>query len=144
MKRVFIAATVAAALLGVGFTAAPAQAAHRACTSFRIKPTTPVGIRRHRVTGLIRCVFTKVGIPGQISEALYIADRESSLYPWAVNTSSGCAGLFQHAPAYWRGRAMQLPLRQFPSRATIGPLNARANSWAAAVMVKRSGWGPWS
>lgn len=144
MKKCVIAALIAAVVFATPMIPAVAGSHHRSCTDFRVKPTTPAEFRRHKMTGLIYCVFRKVGIPSQISTALYVADRESSLYPWAVNVSSGCAGLFQHMPSLWHGRAMQLPFRQFPHRATIGPLNARANAWAAAIMVRRGGWGPWS
>lgn len=143
MKRFAVGLAVCIAIGAA--TMQTATAKPRACTDYRVTPSMGAEWRRNRVVGLIRCVFTKVGIPSQIPEALYIADRESSYYPWAWNRSSDCRGLFQHVGWAWHGRALSyLPLRQFPRRATTPAFNARANAWVAAVMVRRGGWGPWS
>lgn len=71
------------------------------------------------------------------SHAFYVADRESSFYAYARNTSSGACGIFQHMPRYWPSRA-----------ATFGfggasCFNARANIMVTIRMVRQGGWGPW-
>lgn len=132
-------------LTGAAHEAAPAVAADRRapCTGDRFA-TDGVGslTERAHARRVVLCVFWHV-VRGQRDHALYVADRESSFDDEAYNPS-GASGLFQHMARYWRGRARALPLRWFPNRAHVGPFNARANAWAAALMVRRSGWGPWS
>ena len=140
MKPLIVSLAILATL---GATMQPASAKQRACT-YRVTPTQDSTFRTHRVQALIRCVFSKVGIPSQIPMALYVADRESSFYPWAWNRSSDCRGLFQHMGRYWAARTMMLPPAQFPKRVGISAFNARANAWVTAVMVRSGGWGPWA
>jgi hypothetical protein len=121
----------------------PVNATTKACTGYHVTKTTGPVLRHKRMDALIKCVFTEVGIPGQHAYAEYVSDRESDDQPWAYN-ASGCAGLFQHMVTYWRGRALRLPLAQFPHRDTVSPFNARANAWAAAMLVKSGGWSPWA
>jgi hypothetical protein len=91
---------------------------------------------------LVTCVFAKYA-PGNEYHALYVADRESGLYPWAYNSGSGCAGLFQHIT--WTGRAaMYLHRWQFGPNAWLpSAFDPRANALVAAAMVRLYGWGPW-
>lgn len=120
----------------------------------------PTARRVKRMRALIRCVFTAVGIPGQISTALRVGGRESGLRPWARNPSEpgacqtyvrtpegpsyGYCGTYQHGARYWHTRVTLLPERAFPRAPFIGPFQERANVWITAKMVKRGGWGPWS
>lgn len=96
------------------------------------------------VERLVICEFA-INAPGQSAYALAIADRESSFYPWSLNGSSGCAGVFQMMQSYWPGRAeTYLPRWEYadPSPSVFDP---RANIEVAAKMVGPEGnWGPWS
>lgn len=132
--------------LALGAVTVTAHAGSRACTGwqYQIRRTTAPAVRERRVARLIRCVFAENGIGGQASYAVTIADRESGLAPWAYNSSSGASGLFQHLRSYWPGRARALPSRQFPRHPDSSVFNARANAWAAARMVRASGWGAWT
>lgn len=118
----------------------------RACTGwqYRVEHTTPLTARERRMKRLLKCVFREVGIPGEGEYAGVIADRESGFAPWAYNASSGASGLMQHLRSYWPTRARGLPKAQFPRWPRSSVFNARANAWAAARMVKASGWGAWS
>ena len=80
--------------------------------------------------------------PGSGDAAIRVAMCESHLDDEALNRSSGASGLFQHLRRYWPGRARALPDRLFPRRP--GPFSSQANAWAAAMMVRRDGWGAWS
>jgi hypothetical protein len=140
-------AVITTALVGTVVAGAPAHAeTSRACTGWevRVDHRTALSVRERRLKRLIRCVFREVGIPSQGQYATVIADRESGLAPWAYNTSSGASGLFQHLRSYWPGRAHDLPKVEFPRWPVSGVFNARANAWAAAQMVKASGWGAWT
>lgn len=91
---------------------------------------------------LVTCVFDRYA-PGNAGTAIAIMDRESGGYPWAVNSSSGCAGLFQHIT--WTGRAqMYLERWQFGPNAWLpSAFDPRANAIVAAHMVNAGGWTPW-
>src|SRR4249920_2015442 len=89
---------------------------------------------------LITCVFTEYA-PGNSVTALMVADRESSFYPWAVNSSSGCAGLFPHIT--WTGRANAFLDRWMFPGWPVTACDPRANASVAAKMVAGGGWGPW-
>ncbi len=121
------------------------------CSSPRFEVTTSTGplIRTHKMRHLIRCVFTYVGIPGQIPKALDVARREPGYQPWAINHAlypeHDCLGLFQMMRMYWPGRVTNLlPPRYFPAWPDVSAFNARANTWVAAKMVKVAGWGAWT
>jgi hypothetical protein len=88
---------------------------------------------------LIACVFAEYA-PGNSVTALMVADRESGFYPWALNSSSGCAGLFQHIT--WSGRASQF-LDRWMFKPWPTAFDPRANAIVAAKMVAGGGWGPW-
>lgn len=94
---------------------------------------------------LIGCVFTNFA-PGNSGIALYVANRESSFYPWAKNPSSSASGLFQHLASYWPGRAAAYLERGWFGKGAwpASVFDPRANAIAAAKMVAASGWGPWS
>jgi hypothetical protein len=122
---------------------------------YEAKRSTPYAAKVRRMRRLIRCVFTVVGIGGQVSTALLIAERESGFHPWARNpdvrsacrwtSPYGSCGLYQHLMRYWGGRVRAwLPKAYFPRWPRVGPLRARANVWVTAVMVRRSGWCPWT
>ena len=152
MKALLIGAIV---LLAV-FVAAPAQAKpplgrwRGPCSTWlygeNLKPrdfaTDPT--RSHRmITRLVTCVFNRYA-PGNGTVALYVMNRESGGYPWARNSYSGCAGLFQHIT--WRGRAaLYLQRWQFGPKAWMpSAYDPRANAIVAAHMVAAEGWGAWS
>jgi hypothetical protein len=91
----------------------------------------------------IACVFDRFA-PGNASTALYVADRESSFYPWAVNASSGCLGLFQHIGSAWSGRAHAYLWRGWFRRWPAHWADPRAQAIVSSRMVAAGGWGPWS
>jgi len=102
-----------------------------------------VEVAERRIRRLIRCVFDRWA-PGNASTALYVAERESGLLPWAVNTSSGCLGLFQHIGSAWPGRAQAYLWRGWFRRWPARWSDPRANAIVSARMVAAGGWGPWS
>jgi hypothetical protein len=150
MRR-YLISVIGAAILAASL-AAPAGAIGRGpCSEERYEVTRsmPRDIRVHKMRGLIRCVFDHLGIDSQVGTAFYVADRESSYYPWAINHASSssydCIGLFQHMRQYWGSRVRAyLPERYFPAWPNIGAKQARANVYVAARMVKAGGWSPWS
>jgi hypothetical protein len=94
---------------------------------------------------LVRCVFDRYA-PGNADMAIYVMDRESGRYPWAYNSSSGCAGLFQHIT--WTGRISMVPRWMFAPGYHPTAFDPRANAIVAAFMVAgygawSPGWGPW-
>lgn len=62
---------------------------------------------------------------------------ESGGNPNAVNPTSGAAGLFQHLPSYWPGRAAAAG---FPG---ASPFNPEANIAASAYLLRTGGPGHW-
>lgn len=147
MRRVLTVALAAGLFFGTMTATPPAHAEHhRSCIGweYRVRRTTPPDVRDRRVRRLIRCVFAEVGIGSQAAYAVTIASRESGLAPWAYNASSCATGLFQHICTYWDGRAANLPAREFPRHPNSSAWNGRANTWAAAIMVRASGWGAWT
>lgn len=166
MNRFFTCITIAALLTGATMTTA--QAAPRSgrwigpCSTWRegetLIPADWHGTAERRAIAVMRikrlivCVFARWA-PGQSGVALYVADRESSFYPWAQNVSSLCSGLFQHILSAWPARAHSYLQRSMWARSTLWPdaahperlvFDPRANAIAAARMVAASGWGPWS
>jgi hypothetical protein len=99
---------------------------------------------------VIRCAFIHYGIPGEIPMALYVAERESSFYPWAINHNieyiHDCLGLFQHMRYLWPARFTgYMRPGWFPAHwPTVSAFNPRAAALVTARMVKSGGWGPWS
>jgi len=94
---------------------------------------------------LVVCVFGTFA-PGESVMALYVADRESHFYPWALNSSSGASGLFQHLASYWPGRAAAYLQRAWFGKGAwpASAFDPRAAAIVTAKMVAQSGWGPWS
>lgn len=92
---------------------------------------------------LIACVFTRFA-PMQLGVALYVADRESSYYPWAHNPS-GCEGIYQHMSRYWAERARTYLWRGWfaPWSWPVSVYDPRASVIVTARMVAAGGWGPW-
>ena len=93
----------------------------------------------------IRCAFERLA-PGNVTEALRIADRESSYYAHAWNRSTDCRGLFQMMERYWPARVRNLTRPAWFPRLwpNLSAFNARANAIVAARMVATGGWGPWA
>ena len=157
MKRTLVAAIVAA-LIALPTTAGATPSAPEPlgrwpagpCSDWRYGEylTSPAKFQatpgaRQKVRNLIVCIFDRFA-PGNSSTALYVADRESGLYPWAYNASSGCMGLYQHIS--WDDR-VQTFLRQEWFRRPLSELpwsDPRANAIIAARMVRAGGWSPWS
>lgn len=168
MKRFFIALTAATLMIGTDVATASAVIPPVLTTTYQAQPKTEGRWRgpcsdwwlgenltpemwaqdlergREMIQRLIVCVFG-VFAPGESVTALIIADRESSFYPWAAN-SSGALGLFQHMVGYWPGRAETYLFRGWfaPWMWPISPFDPRANAIVTARMVAESGWGPWS
>jgi ABC-type Mn2+/Zn2+ transport system ATPase subunit len=72
--------------------------------------------------------------PAVVSWALRLAQCESNFNPYAVNRSSGAAGLFQFLATTWAGT---------PWRAQ-SPFDPNANALAAAWLYSKYGPGQWS
>jgi hypothetical protein len=89
------------------------------------------------VKRLIRCAAVHYEVPGGMSKALYIADRESNYHPRAYNAYSGALGIYQHLSRYWPGRAQAYGFKGWSG------FNARANIIVTMRMVKSVGWYPW-
>ena len=137
-----VAALVLILTTGAATQAAPSVAADRRapCSGprFVTDDVGPVLERRHAAR-LIRCVFWRV-LGGQGDRAVDGARCESGLDDEASNGGQ-YLGLFQHAAPYWPGRARALPDRV--AGPSPGAFHARANAWAAARLVRSSGWSPW-
>jgi hypothetical protein len=89
----------------------------------------------------IRCAVERWPVPGGVSYALAIADRESSFYQRAENPS-GARGIYQFMPRTW-----DVLRRRFPGVARVtadNPFYARANVLLAIRTAHAFGWGPWS
>ena len=150
MKRIILVALVLALFAPTQAVAKPSLGRWRGpCSTWLYgENLTPQDFRTdaarsHRmITRLVTCVFRKYA-PGNEGTALYVMNRESGGYPWAVNSYSGCAGLFQHIT--WAGRAAQYLHRwQFGPNAWVpSAFDPRANAIVAAAMVRISGWGAW-
>ena len=144
MKRFFIAA----AIVIVGATATPAHAeGYGPCSGWfsDITHTMPMTKVVDHTKRTIACAVEQWPVPGGLSYALAIADRESHFDPEAYN-SSGCAGVFQHQVRYWSGRLGLLERSWYSAWAWergISPFNMRANVIVAIRMAHSSGWGPW-
>jgi len=81
---------------------------------------------------LIRQAFAPLGSGAQ-AWALRIARCESQYNPYAVNRSSGAAGLFQFLATTWAGTPY----------AGQSPFDAVANARAAAWLLQTYGAGQW-
>jgi hypothetical protein len=138
MRRRFPAALllISLLLLTLATTATPAQAREigvprRICKiDWRKGPW--------HVKQLIRCAEARWSVPGGVSTALYVANRESNFQPKAYNSYSGASGIFQHLRRYWPGRADAFGFGGWSA------FNARANVMVTMRMVHRMGsWSHW-
>lgn len=103
------------------------------------------GVIRQHVKNLIGCATDHWSVEYGEGQALCVAERESGYWPWAVNSSSGAAGIYQHLPRYWEGRA-RLYLRRewFPNSVwPPSPFRARANVLVSIRLAHAVGWYPW-
>jgi hypothetical protein len=149
MKRLLVAA-IAAAVLITPMTAEAKPPLGRwrgPCATWQYgENLTPANYAEkngeQKIIRLVRCVFRRYA-PGNEDYAVMVMQRESGAWPWAVNSSSGCAGLFQHIT--WTGRALAFLHRwQFGPNAWLPTaFDPRANAMVAAAMVRGGGWGPW-
>ena len=154
MKKLLVAAIIAASIAASSTAAAQAKPNlgrwRGPCSTWQYgENLTPQKwnadpAKAHRqMERLVVCVFDRYA-PGNASTALYVMNRESGGYPWALNPSSGCAGLFQHIS--WTGRAaFYLERWMFGPNAWLpSAFDPRANAIVSAKMVASGGWGPWS
>lgn len=157
VRTTLMLALIGSLMTTTGYRAHASGVGPCSTTRYELTRSTPAALRELRAHHLIRCVFTYVGIPGQVATALKVARRESGYIPWAKNpwTDGACrafspdpygsCGLFQHLARYWPARVRAyLPAKFFPQWPHVSVLGARANTWATARMVKAGGWGPWS
>ena len=141
MKRIIAALLIAAGLL-IHTTPASAEG-QGPCTGWfsNVRPSMPNSKIVEHTKAMIECAIRRFG-PVSESTAFYVADRESSFYPWALNPS-GCAGVYQHQLDYWGGRlAAWWNPRWFWRQPSA--FNLRANVIVTMRMVRASGWGPWA
>jgi len=77
-------------------------------------------------------------VPGQVDAAIAIISCESHGIPFAVNSTSGVTGLFQHRLTFWaeRVRRVQAHFPDFPSDAS--PYDPEHNAMVAALLVWES------
>jgi hypothetical protein len=94
--------------------------------------TQPARVPPDSIRAIIVAAFSPLG-PAPVAWALRIAACESGYNPFAVNRSSGAAGLFQFLPSTWAHSPW----------AAQSPFDPIANSQAAAWLYARSGPGPW-
>lgn len=142
MLRICSTLLLTAALLLSLTLISPAPARAAPCRGWRFDADEPgIGARREALRNrrVIRCTFSRVA-PAQTAKAISVARCESGLDDEASN-GGRYLGLFQHARPYWPARARALP-RPFPP--TVSAFQSQANAWAAARMVRTSGWSAWS
>jgi len=94
--------------------------------------TRPSRVPPDSIRAIIVAAFTPLG-SGSVAWALRVAACESGYNPYAVNRSSGAAGLFQFLPSTWAHSPW----------AAQSPFDPVANSQAAAWLLARSGPGQW-
>jgi hypothetical protein len=99
----------------------------------------PLAVRQQKVRWLIACA--NLQWPVDLSTALYIAERESHLDPFALNESSGCAGVFQFARGTFASLVDSWPRMNRWTGTWV--FSARANVLRAIRLAHESGWGPW-
>lgn len=105
-----------------------AAAAAAAAPATTPPPSLPTG----SIQAIIVDAFTPLG-QGAVSWALRVAYCESHYNPYAVNSSSGAAGLFQFLPSTWAHSPY----------AAQSPFDPVANARAAAWLYARSGPNQW-
>jgi membrane-bound lytic murein transglycosylase B len=134
-------ATVALAVV-LSTAAAPAAAAskpknpcaNRLCTKY--KPHTPQCWDHSSRTKISRCFIRRAArhYHQSLSQAYYIAHRESRYDYRATNSSSGAAGLYQFMPRTWAST----PYHKH------SPYSPRWAALAAMWMWKHGGYSHWS
>lgn len=144
--RCALAVAAVALIIAIPATTA-AHATGGPCSAPRFAYITRSEGRNHITTdvkALIGCAVREWSVPGGVTTALCIANRESGFWPWAHNESSDARGLFQHLQRYWPDRATN-DLHQWwmPNVWVPGAYNARANVLVSIRMAHRGGWGPW-
>lgn len=111
-----------------------------------VKPTMGNVEVARRVELTIRCA-DRIW-PIDLDYALAIAERESGMWPWALNPSSGCAGIYQHIQPAWQGRVQEYIHKDWYSkwrwRIGISVFDMRANVLVAIQMMYHSGYGDWA
>lgn len=95
----------------------------------------------HEVRETIRCAASHWSV--NLSEAFYIAGRESGFGANATNSYSGACGIFQSLPSLWPGRNAWFR-RVTRWRADPSCYNARSNVLWAVRYAHEYGWGPWA
>jgi hypothetical protein len=111
---------------------AAAEAAAAAVPPAPPATTRPARVAPDSIRAIIVAAFSPLG-QAAVTWALRIAACESGYNPYAVNRSSGAAGLFQFLPSTWAHSPW----------AAQSPFDPVANSQAAAWLYARSGPGQW-
>jgi hypothetical protein len=108
--------------------------ANRLCTKY--KPHTTHCWDRSSRRRISRCFIRRAArhYHQSLSQAYYIAHRESRYDYKVTNSSSGAAGLYQFMPSAWRST----PYRRY------SPYNPRWAALAAMWMGKHHGYSAWS
>ncbi len=96
----------------------------------------------HKVEHLIACAVRIWPVAGGVYYAQAIAERESSMWPWAQNVSSLCSGVYQDVLSLWSGRVQRYWDPDWFWR-TPSVFNARANVIVNIRLAHDAGWGPW-
>jgi hypothetical protein len=139
MKRLLAATLIVASL------ATPAHAEGKGpCSGWfsNITHTMPMTKVVEHTKLTIACAVGLWPVPGGLSYALAIADRESHFDPEAYNPS-GCAGVYQQMLRYWPGRVRAWFPRGWFWKVPRA-FNMRANVIVSIRMVHAGGWGPWA
>jgi soluble lytic murein transglycosylase-like protein len=140
LRTMACAAVALAVLLSAGPGTARADAkpanpcANRLCTKY--KPHTSHCFDHSTRTKISRCFIRRAArhFHQPLSQAYYIAHRESRYNYRATNSSSGAAGLYQFMPRTWGST----PYHRH------SPYNPRWAALAAMWMWKHGGYSHWS
>lgn len=102
-----------------------------------------VGWTGWEVRSTIACAVARFPVPGGFGDALYIASRESGLYPKAVSSTGCCKGIYQHSDCCWASRVASFRAEHPYYRITANVFNARSNVLVALWLAqKQHGWCP--
>lgn len=145
MKRVLLVAVFMFTMNALFGPAQTAQAEGKGpCSGWfsTVRPSMGTTEVERRVRLLITCAERKWPTSPGLDHALYIAERESSFWPWAQNPSSLCSGVYQHVLSAWPGRVALWWDPDWFWR-TPSVFNARANVIIAIRMAHVYGWSPW-
>jgi hypothetical protein len=114
------------------------------CTGSRgfVTRQMPLAVQQQKVRWLLACFNLVYPVPGGLGYATQIAERESHLDPFALNESSGCAGVMQFARGTWDGLVDSWPLMNEWTGTWI--YSARGNVARAMRLAHEAGWGPWT